>query len=395
MPQNSLEQWIEKVRQKARFRLQIFFESRYWVEKWAFVIVLFTWLYAFPSYQYFLSPEPSHAQNWAALEKQFQHPFASASNDPNVHSTQARFRLLIPLLGQLTRLPPLFFIFTMPLVGWFFTRYLIRSVRAISNSDRLAFLAGGLVLSSYVGRAFTTDVMGYFDGYAFLFLLIAFFSRNAFIVFLTLLAAFFVDERSLLSFPVLIVASYFQQHTRAHFFRFLTHLRSPVVPLVGAIVIYLVLRLSLKSFLGFSDSVLQSDLIGLQVLRNNYQVFPLGWLSALHGWLLLLFVPAGYLWQSGNRMAATLYFIYLIMSLFLCQMVLDVTRSTTYLFPGVLLAIVLLSKFEQGRFTRSILLLCTAFSILIPPLVTIGATVIWQGPVFPKILKLLGLVAVM
>lgn len=391
----TFEAWVQKIRQSLLFRLTAFFESRFWIEKYAFAIVLITWLYAFPSYPYLLSPEPSYAQNWAGLEVQFQNPFASDLADPNVHSTQARFRLFVPVLGYLTGLPPLFFILTMPILGWVFARLLIRYFRDLSGSDLLAFLSGILVMSSYLGRAFTTDLMGYFDGYAFLFLLFGFISGNSVLVFFAYLVALFVDERSLLSLPFFVVLGYFQADKSEDFFRSVFRRRAPIVPLVGALVVCFGIRLYLKMYLGFQESAFQSNLVGFEVLRDNYQIFPLGWLSALHGWLLLLFLPVYYLWRSGNRMVAGLFLLYTILSLFVCQLVLDVTRSTTYLFPGVVLSLILLIKFESQRFTTRVLWLFGFLSMLLPPLVTIGATVVWQGPVFPKVLKLIGLAQVM
>jgi hypothetical protein len=131
-----------------------------------------------------------------------------------------------------------------------------------------------------------------------------------------------------------------------------------------------------------------SDLVGFAVLRDNYQVLPLLWLTGTGFFWISIFIPIFYMSVQFSRTASILFLIYLLSGFILCLTVLDVTRSISYYFPGILTGHLLVYRHESKLFFSRYLSVLTLFSFLLPPLFAIGTSISWQGPVIPKILKI-------
>lgn len=365
------------------------FSGKYWDWKFSAALLVIIWLASFPSYQYFISPEPSVAENWKALEMQFQQPFKTPVSDPDQHFVQARFRILLPVISSYLGISPFFWILVLPLAGLVFIRQLIAGFYSLTKSKKISALIATGLASTYLVRAFTTDVMGYFDGYAYLLILLALFSRSSFAVFITCFAAFFVDERSILASPLIVFFIWITRESNLQLDQRLLRLEKPILPIFGAYALSLLLRYFISMQTGFGSFLPDSDLVGFQVIQGNYQVMPLLWLSGIGFFWISLCIPALYLFFEGRLLPGFLYLLYLVSMFALVLTVLDVTRSITYLFPGIMVGHLLVFKMESLTFFKRYLLSLTISSFLLPPLFAIGTTIVWQGPVFPKILKIM------
>jgi hypothetical protein len=162
-------------------------------------------------------------------------------------------------------------------------------------------------------------------------------------------------------------------------------IRFPLIPVLFAIVLTFTIRLGMSHFFAFGSVFPDSELVGFGVLRDNYQDLPLLWLTGIGFFWISIFIPAFYSSIQFSRTESVLFSLYLISGFILCQTVLDVTRSISYFFPGILTGHLLVYRNESRFFFKRYLSIITLFSFLLPPLFAIS----WQGPMIPKILKIM------
>lgn len=383
-----LEQRLSHFYQRLRNQVHQQTRQPFWHWKISAGLILLCWLWAFPAYQLWLEPEPSWQQNWDALRQQFAHPFQHPEVNENLHGYQARYRMLVPLLVGWTGIDPRHLVLLLPILGLFFGSRLLLLMESITGSRVQAVLIAFGLMSSYLFRAFTTDLAGYFDAFAFAFLLLAMQTRLGLSQFLFLLAALLTDERSLLSLPF-VVGFHWTWHNNDNILRNLGRMQPPFPAALVAVGAAITLRIFLSSFLDFGPLWPQSEWVGLSVLRENFQTMPLLLLSGLGFWTLWLALPSAYMLLNGQKIQAILVGIYTSLALMSSLLVLDVTRSVSYLFPGFLWGMAWVCQRENATFRKQLLLGFSLAGLFFPALFAIGNTLVWQGPFFPKILKIL------
>lgn len=354
--------------------------SDFWT---ALVLCVFCICVSFPSYELFLEPNEIVLTNWSALQEQADAPLTPHLHPAEEHHGQLAFRLLLPGLAHLLHLPMMVFFVLLPVAGWGFFRILL----ALGRRGGLG-VWGSLLLTlgmaaTYVGKAFFVDVIGYFDAYCYILLLVSIYAKPRWAALLAYLASLFIDERAYLAVPLAAVARFWMQAEQPD----LGRLVKETAPALGILVVGLVIRYTLHEQFGLVSGA-QSGNLGLATLRDNFQISSIGLLTGLEFYTYAAFLPGMYFFLNGQRLLGMGYIAYLGACLLSMLLVLDLTRCTAYLFPAVLAGIFALARFEKPSFTERTLVALTLSALLFPPLFVVGDYILWMGPIVPKIIRI-------
>ena len=339
---------------------------------------------AFPSYELFFEPNEIVTKNWAVLNEQIEHPLTPLLCPPEEHYGQLAFRLLLPVMAHLLHLPLGLFFILLPVCGWSFFVLLQRLCRKAGLDAWSGLLVALGLAATYAGKAFFVDVIGYFDGYCYLLLLLSLLTRNQALALLAFFGSLYVDERAYLAVPLCAFCRFWLYRDARQTGLALLWLEA--FGALGVLVVGLLLRAWLHTYCGLISGA-QSTNLGLATLRDNFQVSTIGLLSGLDFWLYVAFIPAWYLWQQKGKLLAGAYVIYLGGCLIAMLLVLDLTRCTAYLFPAVLAGVFAMARAERPAFTEYMLAIFCAIALLFPPLFVVGDYILWMGPVFPKLFR--------
>ncbi|MGB3616708.1 MAG: hypothetical protein WBA12_01195 [Catalinimonas sp.] len=247
-------------------------------------------------------------------------------------------------------------------------------------NDRTTAVPAVLALSwSHPGNTCFTDPLGYFDGIAYLFLLLAMWSRMPVLITLCVLAAAFTDERGAVATGfVFLWWTYHAVEATNPKERRAAYGRAAAVG-VGALL-YGGLRLWLQQHYGLNTPVGAETNVGWKTWSAIYPWIPLGLFSGLEFWWLVLLGAVVILFQSRRYLFLGAFAGLIIVQTGIAASVFDLTRSTAYLTPSVFVALAVLRK-ELAREESRMLLLGTCLScLLFPNLSLIGDITSWHAP---------------
>lgn len=334
---------------------------------WKFYLALLCALYCIvtnvPQYSSLLTGKSRGIPIWNRVNRQIDHPFtADSSNDPESHEARLTFRLTAPLIGKvlptndfLHRMQGLFVIYN--LCGVLFFYLLICFAEAHFGSRLASFLLPWCFAVIYAGKIFFCDTAIFFDGLAYLFLLIAISSRKPGWVFAGLFLAFYTDERAIIGSGFVLLYYVLQQRLgKDH--------RAAIYAVFAAGVSYVISRLWLQHSTGMSTPV--SDLRFAHVAQYTYFSFILlGVFVAFKSyWLLFgagLFLFKGF-WPRAIFIGTLLAVIVAGVS------VLDFSRSISYGCMGLLAVLSFLYQTQKNTATLNKLLAVLFLTSFINPI---------------------------
>lgn len=280
------------------------------------------------------------------------------------HEAKLAFRLVPPLLIHVLDLSvveyyvlqALLGIATLAGIAWLFHRAGYPRTWAAGMTIAIAF--------TYVGAVWFVDTQPYFDALAASALVLALCVLDPIVVFAGASVALWTDERAI---PALGVVALFHLYRR--------HRRGAVA--VGvAMVAYAALRLYLGRHYGLSTG---KGEIGPRVFFDYWTAYPLAIALALEG----LWVVIGIAYWRGLQKRNWLVVgagVLTAASAAISVMVNDVTRSTVYMLPGIVFAVVWLAdlpKAERDRLLFWPLVAC----VLCPT----AATIVTSGALFSQV----------
>lgn len=349
----------------------------------ALALCMFCVCVSFPSYELFLEPNEIVLTNWSALQEQADAPLTPHPNPAEEHHGQLAFRLLLPVLAHLLHMSMKVWFALLPVAGWGFFRILLALGRRGGLGSWGALLLTVGMAATYVGKAFFVDVIGYFDAYCYLLLLVSIYLRPRWAAALAYVACLFIDERAYLAVPLAAVARFWMRAESPD----LRSLLKEAAPALGILGLGLMVRYGLHAQFGLVSGA-QSGNLGLATLRDNFQISSIGLLTGLEFYTYAAFLPGVYFYLHRQRLLGVGFVAYLGSCLLSMLLVLDLTRCTAYLFPAVLAGVFALARFEKSRFTEKTLLTLAVSALLFPPLFVVGDYILWMGPIVPKIIRI-------
>ncbi len=253
----------------------------------------------------------------------------------------------------------------------------------ITGSKLLAFLFALSFGFLYPGSTFVNEMFGFFDAFAFFFLLVAMLDIPIILTALALLLAFFTDERAVISSGLIIFWwQYLQmQKTGKNFFT-----PSPGAwAWAAAITVYALLRWMLVVKFGFKNQLAGT---GLGELVYTLQYAGLAGWQVFEGFWLLI-VPALYYLYRNRQFALIAIFVGINLVLFTTALLVDdMSRSIAYMFPSIIIALYIVAKNFGAGLNFRLLLPAVVLICFICPAYNIGGKGLYPySPVYLRAIK--------
>nr|WP_295926053.1 hypothetical protein [uncultured Dyadobacter sp.] len=366
-----------------------------WLWKLTFFAVALSLFLAFPPY----SLLADHLKNngvsldaWVFIKNQAEDLLHPRDMDYDVRRENMIFRWTLPLLSFLTGHNVLLILIIQAVLGVLFLYKIGAYIFSISGDKVTTALFVTGIANIFVSVWAFADVHGYGDEFAFFFLLLALFSKNPLVIFLSLQIAFFTDERAVVAGGYLLL---WWMGTKAYerndfslpaLLRTLFTNESLVVWIAWAIYFGIREYVQVTYFPHHSYST-----IGTPVLFANAHRNGLGsslW-SALEGTWLILIAAALVLSMTRKywlMLALTVGFVVLVAT---GVYVHDIDRALSYGFPFILLAAFILFQTASLSSIRLIFFFTMIICVSHPQVFYMGYNkILWLEPLPLKVLML-------
>jgi hypothetical protein len=325
---------------------QAFTKLRFWKMYLAIICCIYCIASNMPQYKTMVTGKARNIAIWNRVNRQIDHPFtADLSNDREAHEAKLTFRLVPPIIGKVVPSSDL-----LHRMQWLFI------VQNISNR----FFSFMLPLSFavlYAGKTFFCDMFFFFDGMAYLFLLVSICSRNSLLVFASLFLAFYTDERTLVGSGFVMLYHVIRNQRG--------WVNKPVIiSIILAIVAYGGTRFYMQTQLGM---ISPSDGINIGNIAKTvrFSYFMLGIFTAFKSfWIILV---AGVFLLKGFWPKA-IYIITLFTLLAGSVCVFDFSRSVSYGFIALIAVLYYLYKTQADTKELNKLVLILFITCLLNPI---------------------------
>ena len=341
-------------------KIAAFTKKKHWKIKLSVILFLTALFLNFPSYDLVFNKKVSYInETWEAIETQIKNPFSPSQNpmtsleDSNnnfgAHVLKTQYRLTGPLICKMLKVKRHGALLIQLVSFYLFFLFLVLILSRDTKDDTTSFLLSIAISLTTVGSVLVFDYRGTFDVLGYLFLVMAIYFRNYLFIYVCLIMASFVDERSFICTS--FVFCYYMMNKSV-----LSKLLIVVVSWVSVLLI----RAYLKEH--FNLELQGWNYIEVFIVNLKYSLLVF-WTSFESLWLInflaifLLFVNKSWVKLSAVIIPA---FVILIVSLITG----DVSRSMCFSFILILVSILVLIKFESVLFVRRFVLILSIFCLL-------------------------------
>ncbi|GHB51718.1 hypothetical protein GCM10007390_00340 [Persicitalea jodogahamensis] len=325
------------------------------------------------------------ADAWAFIKNQSHNILDPAGLDHYVRRENMIMRWTLPLLFYITRSAVLILLIQ-GLLGCGFLYLFLREVFR-STGDRVLTVLMGLGLSNmFIFSWFFVDTIGYGDGFAYFFLMLALVSRKSLPIFIFLQIAFFTDERALIGAGCVILwwttkealPNQHKDHTFGNFLKKAFTPRTWVV--IAGVGVYFAFRSYIMDTY-FPHHTYST--VGEPVMFADAHRQGLGgslWF-AFEGMWLILGIAGFVLYRTGRFWLLAALTVAFVMLLITGIFVHDINRDYGYGFPLLLIANLILARCIPPAEYRKLVFVSAFFCIVSPMCYTMGYNkVIWAEP---------------
>ncbi|WP_162794113.1 hypothetical protein [Runella rosea] len=299
------------------------------------------------------------------IAKQSENIFAKLNSTSYLsHESNMQFRLFLPLLCKFSpfQSKTLFVnLIQLPLGVVFFT--LLYSVfYKILNDKTLTFWMMVGTMGLYLGTACYVDYFGFGDFFAYLFLLISIRYPNILLKLISLLLAYYCDERAL--FGSIFVLLYFVivENNKLFFSR-----NSTIVAISW--LFYLISRLYLQDIFQLNHSFANEVLPQMgKVFYQMAKIWSFRFWSAFEGFNVLILLGYVFLLKEKKYWHFSLLILGTLFSLLFAMIALDLTRGITYYFVCLPIAIHVVKNHLSLQELKIVIFLLTLICLIHPTL---------------------------
>ncbi|MCU0436779.1 MAG: hypothetical protein MUC49_02630 [Raineya sp.] len=377
-------------------KIEAFTNSKYWILKSTILFFSICIITSFPDYHWY--KENKNSLIFEALDWQIQHPFEKLPSKYTTfskgemtgtasHLDKRWSRVTIPLIAYSLGFGTFGGIVLQHITGVLFFSVLLSLIYRLTKDKQISFLFGAIFAFIFIGKWSFYDFV-YYDGIAYILMLLAMWRKNFIIVFFSVLLASFVDERALVASSMIFVWWYLQNNSIHDFsIRSIFKLNSSAIAVVLAWFAHLVIRyFVLMKYFHLSPG---TSGIGLEVVRYNFKYIPMGLFTYLEfAWILIVLMFL-HLYHQKRFFLVLLLLASLGLSQIISFLVYDVTRSIAYSFPILFIALYILHHYLEGQKLKKYLLIIAIGCFLLPTHAVFVDGVQWLSPIVPKVFKLL------
>lgn len=277
-------------------------------------------------------------------------------NGSKSHLDKLGFRFMAPLLGHVLNLDYIELVYLQIFVFSFFFYFLLIFFENNQFENSNLLIAPLILATTFVAKWGFYDAW-YFDGFAYLFILISICNYHPLLSLASGLAACFVDERSIFAlliniFYVLRVAKKSPK----------TKISSQFYSLVFVLLMYMLIRWFLENNFNIKTG---TSGIGGQAINFNFQYLPLTLFTTYEFSIVIVLLA----FWSLSFTKKTDAFILLCLSgilVLISNLVFDVSRSLAYGFPIILISLILVSKVQKPNSLTKIFITVVFLNLLLP-----------------------------
>ncbi len=359
--------------------IEKFISLRYWKIKLVFILTVVSVTLSTPQY---LKVPGSFKNNpsWLAFDQKKKDLLSQPNFNPRTNAAKKTFRLTVPAIAKVFHLNNYAVLALQFFIGMLFLYFTIVLTEKITGDSIAAFLTTAGLVFIYTGHSAFTDVITWFDAFAFFFLLLAMLYSNVTLIIFFMQLAAWTDERAVIAGGFIFIWWKLKELKKSDFnFISLFKLGWQSSAVIFSLVLYLITRYLISIYAHIHTP---QDGIGLNDVTNY---IGLGLWSALEGfWILIIIV---FIILIENKKYFLAFFISGMMTIILAVAfsVFDITRSAAYLFPVIFICILILSQIFSTNALRKILIVCAFVSFLFPSYYIITSRpqpVMWYKPIF-------------
>ncbi|WP_439556908.1 hypothetical protein [Dyadobacter sp.] len=367
-----------------------------WLWKVTFASVALALFLAFPPYTLLIDhfrDGGTKLDAWVFIHNQAQDLLHPKDMDYDVRRENMIFRWTLPLLSFLTNGNILIILSIQAVLGVLFLKRIGDYIYSVCADKALTGLSILAIANTFVSVWAFADVHGYGDGFAYYFLLAALLSRNPIVIFLSLQAAFFTDERAvvaggyLLLFWMVIQAYQLNDFSFSGLVRRVFTGQSLVMWVSWAVYFTIRFYVQAEYFPNHSYSTIGTPVLFANAHRNGlgssiWATFEGTWLIMLAA-LLALWLTRRY-WLIA---ALTIGFAVLVATGIYVH---DLDRALAYGFPFVLLSFFILHQTASVHSLRVILFFAAVVCVTHLQVFYMGYNrILWLEPLPVKVLMYL------
>ena len=330
------------------------------------IVIVSMHLFSFPQYA-LLSPDnkirPEECNMQQKIDRK-DHLFETVSDkySSETHMAKTEFRLTGPFLAKVFHIGSKRAMYLLQLIAGYLFFFILTGVIFKMTADKVVTLFYTLAFSLlYPGFSFVAEMMGYFDSFAFLFLLVAMLDINIGFIILSLFLAFWTDERAIMAGMLVAFWGQYQQYIQKqkNFYMPSKH----ALAYVGTVLAYIICRWYLLSHLGFKN---QFNGTGIHFISNTFRYIGMDIWQSFEGFWIIV-VIAFYTLYTKKRWDIMLIFIAINIILFgVAHNVLDLTRSISYMFPSIIIATLIAKENLESKQLRQVICIALLFTFMYP-----------------------------
>ncbi|CAN1576875.1 hypothetical protein MCERE19_04028 [Spirosomataceae bacterium] len=334
---------------------------KHWKLLYTFVVTLFCLFTAKPSF------DELNGHYVETISHQIKHPFKPIPekfivqnekefNGSKSHLDKVGFRFMAPLVANILKLNYYELVYLLFFGFFFFYYFLIRFFENNQFETTSIVLAPLLFATTFIGKWGLYDAW-YFDGFAYLLILVSICGYNPLITFITGLSSCFVDERSIFA---LLISIFFFARVRNNIYNH--NNKKQYLSLLTVLLTYVIIRLSLQSFYSINSG---TSAIGGVAMNFNFQFIPITTFSTFEFSIIPILMASLLFWHL-NKLDLILFILLIVSIVGISNLVFDVSRSLAYGFPLILTSLILISRNQTKNLTNKLLIIIIALNLLIP-----------------------------
>jgi hypothetical protein len=314
-------------------------------------------------YYEMLNPGSDGGFYWDDLIRQGQYPRTPIPALPGSHEANISFRLTVPLIARFLHLNVATLYALHVLAGLVFLWFSIDVAHKILKDKLLVFYFVTALMGTYIGANGYFNYIGHADAFPFLFMLLTFATRQPLLLLGFSQLAFWCDERAILNMSFVgcwyllpVINEVFDGKT-IH----LKKIPAPIFWLLLSVVLYILLRQWLAYRYGLHIS--HGPEFTKKVLAENLTIWGNRFSMALEG--LWFVVAAAFAvcvvrrdWWSVALMSAAW-----LLTALSSMLVIDITRSFSFGFVGLFLALRILQQHAPKHQLKQLLLVSMVVSL--------------------------------
>jgi hypothetical protein len=348
-------------------------KGRFWVWRVVGITTAVSLFMAFPSYDSLRGGETG--KTWQAVMIKAVDPAHNLLQDfgPGTNAAKVNFRLLMPLLARVTgvRIPGLLVLQGLAgiLLFYLLTVLAYRATASRPTAALVTLMTG----ATYAGIASFVELRGLFDGISICMLLACLYFSNPLVIALVIFAAGWNDERALLA-SVLVVVARVAQDEGGQDGRLRPFLQRSLLGLYAGWLLHVASRWYYSTHFNIAFNLGGT---GLHVLIDQLNMIPMGAWTALEGAWLLVLACLLVLYRRERYLLCLLFIAALASLLLVSFSVVDVSRSTAYCLPAVVVCLAVLSRTERSLDLWRLCCIACILSLGWPTYYAGGKTSIW------------------